>query len=44
MMEHTTSTDCYGKHASPGQKAGMPYNLGWFPMELPPITVVPLVF
>jgi len=34
----------YGRHAAPGSSLGMPYNLGWFVMEIPPITVVPLIF
>ncbi len=34
----------YGRHTSKLSGAGMPYNLGWFIMELPPITIVPLVF
>lgn len=34
----------YGRHAPKEGGWGMPYNLGWFVMEIPPITVVPLVF
>jgi len=34
----------YGRHAKPGKGRGMPYNWGWFIMEIPPVTVVPIVF
>jgi 3-oxo-5-alpha-steroid 4-dehydrogenase 1 len=34
----------YGRHAVPGKAAAMPYNLGWFVMEIPPLTIMPLVF
>ncbi len=37
-------TATYGRHAKPEKQLGMPYNLGWFIMELPPLTVVPIVF
>lgn len=37
-------TTPYGRHKKPGQKFNMPYNLGWFIMEIPPITVVPYVY
>ena len=37
-------TATYGRHAKTEKQLGMPYNLGWFIMELPPLTVVPLVF
>lgn len=34
----------YGRHRTSRAKKGLSYNLGWFLMEIPPITVVPLVF
>jgi len=34
----------YGRHSSTLSGPGMPYNIGWFIMELPPITVVPYIF
>lgn len=36
-------TASYGRHATKIQW-GVPYNLGWFIMEIPPITIVPTVF
>lgn len=33
----------YGRHEAAGA-GGLPYNVGWFLMETPPLVVVPLVF
>jgi len=34
----------YGRHVTAKSGPGMPYNLGWFIMEIPPITIVPFIF
>ena len=34
----------YGRHANGSWGPGLPYNLGWFIMEMPAISVMPFVF